>query len=298
MTAVILNNLTLKEWEEEMNKEFQLSPNDTFGTSLRKRVFKFLTEPTYSTYAYIWSVLMTFVIIGSVASLVLQTVYDLSNTTAEQNTFFNFEMSFTIIFLFEYLLRTLSCPNYKYLPRLVTQPSWIIDVIAILPFFIELILADSNASSMAVIRVVRLFRVFRLFKAHKNAQQVVILANALKRSKDGVYLLLFLMINLMFISASFVYFCEQSISERSDDGIWYYTDGVLKGSASQFQSIPHALWWAIVTLCTVGYGDMYPTSGSGKFFGALTMFCGALCLGFPTTIIGIHMSELYFNKLT
>ena len=258
MTSILSNATTLSEWEEKMNKDFEPKPEDHAVKLIRKRVFLFLTQPTFSKSAYYWSVVMTLVIIGSVLTLILQTVYDLSNTQAQKDAFFGLEAFFTIIFLMEYLTRVLSCPNYSYLPRLMVQPSWIIDVVAILPFFIELALTESSSSSLAVIRIIRLLRVFRLFKAHKNAQQVIILMKALKRSKDGVFLLLFLMLNLMFISASFVFFCEQAISnDRNENGELVYNDGPLSGSVSQFQSIPHALWWAIVTLCTVGYGDMY-----------------------------------------
>ena len=256
MASILSNTTTLAEWEEKMVKDFEPKPSDLAVLAFKKRVFSFLTQPSSSRAAYYWSVVMTMIIIGSVLTLVLQTVYDLSYTDGQKQAFFDLELFFTLIFLMEYVTRLASVPDYGYLPRLMIQPSWVIDLVAILPFFVELILIDTNSSSLAVIRVIRLLRVFRLFKAHKNAQQVIILANALKRSKDGVFLLLFLMLNLMFISASFVFFCEQAICERHDDGILYYTDGPWLGLPSQFQSIPHSLWWAIVTLCTVGYGDM------------------------------------------
>eukprot|EP00834_Sanchytrium_tribonematis_P004024 NODE_178_length_14069_cov_0.746815.p9 type:complete len:257 gc:universal NODE_178_length_14069_cov_0.746815:7762-6992(-) len=256
MTSVLSNNSTLAEWEQKMYKEFESSSSDGIILNLKKKLFLFLTQPSSSGAAYLWSIVMTFVICGSVLTLILQTVYDLSNTAEQAFTFFLLELLFTVVFLVEYTVRILSCPRFSYVPRLMVQPSWIIDLVAILPFFIELILVDSNSSSLAVIRVIRLLRVFRLFKAHKNAQQVIILIKALSRSRDGVFLLLFLMLNLMFISASFVFFSEQGICDRDDQGVLIYNDGPLNGQATQFQSIPHSLWWAIVTLCTVGYGDM------------------------------------------
>jgi Ion transport protein len=256
MTSLLSNTSTLSEWEEKLLKEFEPIPSDKTSLRKRKLFYAFLTQPSSSRSAYIWSVLMTIVIVGSVLTLVLQTVYDLSSSQSQVQAFFALELFFTVVFLSEYLSRIGACPNYNYLPRLMAQPSWLLDFVAILPFFIELVAFETNTSSLAVIRVIRLLRVFRLFKAHKNAQQVIILIKALKRSKDGVFLLFFLMLNLMFISASFVYFCEQAICERHDDGALYYTESQLIGTVTQFQSIPHALWWAIVTLCTVGYGDM------------------------------------------
>ena len=248
MTSLLSNTTTLAEWEQKMNKDFEPQLTDSPILAFKKRAFSFLTQPTSSRGAYLWSLIMTTIIVGSVLSLVLQSVYDLSNTDAQKQIFFDMELFFTLIFLMEYITRIVMCPKFKYVSRLIRQPSWIVDFIAILPFFVELIAIESNSSSLAVIRVVRLLRVLRLFKAHKNAQQVLILINALNRSKDGVFLLLFLMLNLMFISASFVYFCEAAICDRAPDGTLIYNDGPLVGTPTTFQSIPNALWWAIVTV--------------------------------------------------
>jgi len=132
----------------------------------------------------------------------------------------------------------------------------IIDLLAILPYFITLgtELADdgsehsrtsNQAMSLAVLRVIRLVRVFRIFKLSRHSKGLQILGQTIKASMRELGLLIFFLFICVVLFSSAIYFAETP-------------------EASQFASIPDAFWWAVVTMTTVGYGDMLPKSAWGK----------------------------------
>lgn len=225
---------------------------DSKSLSHRKKIFGTLTDPSYSKLAKQLNLVINILIFGSVLQLVLESVHELNNTNEKKNIFFGFELFFVIIFTLEYLLKVVSCPDVKRLPRFLVSVGWLIDLIAILPFYIELILGgESNAAFLRVVRIVRVFRVLRILKASKHLKQVRMMFDAFDKSKDGVALLLVMLLNCIIFFGAFVYFSEISISTLKN-GKYQYADG----SDHQFQSIPDTMWWGIVTMSTVGYGDM------------------------------------------
>ncbi|KAI4807674.1 hypothetical protein KUCAC02_027465 [Chaenocephalus aceratus] len=127
----------------------------------------------------------------------------------------------------------------------------IIDICAILPYFVTLgteLAKDNEASpgtSLAIIRVIRLVRVFRIFKLSRHSKGLQILGQTLKASIRELGLLVFFLFIGVILFSSAIYFAEAD---------YHNTD---------FVSIPHAFWWAVVTMTTVGYGDMYPITVLG-----------------------------------
>ena len=239
--------------------DLKISENDSFIKKIRKTVFGTMTESDFSITAKVYSIVMSFIIMGSVMEFVLETVYVVNNTIEQQNMFIAFELLFNIVFSIDYFVKILFFPNLILLPRYLIKPSYLVDLLSILPFYIEMVLSgNSDASILRIVRIVRIFRIFRLLKLSKNMQQVQLVFKALERSKEAIGMLIFLLINGLFFFGSFVYFAEQGISEFDPQtNSLVYSSGYLKGSTSTFQSIPHTMWWAIVTLTTVGYGDMY-----------------------------------------
>jgi len=166
--------------------------------------------------------------------------------------------------------------------------------VSIVPFYIELIFevigmeGGSNLGLLSVLRLIRLTRITRIFKMSKNFQGLLVLATTFRKSAAALLMLFLFMLIFSILFATLIYTAE--------GGSWdayrhqYVRDD---GSASPFESIPVSMWWTIVTMCTVGYGDQYPVTPPGKFIGTLTMFCGLIVLSLPITIIGANFNDEY-----
>eukprot|EP00834_Sanchytrium_tribonematis_P007270 NODE_635_length_5172_cov_1.001183.p2 type:complete len:284 gc:universal NODE_635_length_5172_cov_1.001183:580-1431(+) len=252
------------------SQELIFKKTDSTVKKVRKFIFGVLTEPGYNAQAKIYSRLMPLIIVGSIMQFCLETVYSLNNTEEQAATFWTFEVLFNVIFSIDYFAKILFCPDLPKLPGLLIKPFWIVDLLSILPFYIQLGIdasggAGNDAAVLRVVRIVRIFRIFRLLKASRNLEQVHLLFKALSDSKEAIKLLFFLIVNLLFFFGSFIYFTEASISDFLPDNLWYYSESMVgydgatmdvNGAKSTFQDIPQTMWWAIVTLTTVGYGDM------------------------------------------
>lgn len=160
--------------------------------------------------------------------------------------------TFVIVwFTGEYVIRFITSPQkFKFLIGALN----IIDLLSILPYYVQLGLAEDD-SSISVLRVVRVVRVFRVFKLSRHSRGLQILGNTLKASLNELIMLMFFLAIGVMIFASCVYYAEG-------------------GPGSMFESIPHAFWWAVVTMTTVGYGDVSPVSLPGKIVGALCAISG------------------------
>ncbi|KAI4825516.1 hypothetical protein KUCAC02_021196 [Chaenocephalus aceratus] len=161
----------------------------------------------------------------------------------------------------------------------------IIDVVAIAPYFITLGLdlaehqgSSQQAASLAILRVIRLVRVFRIFKLSRHSKGLQILGQTLQASLRELGLLIFFLIIGVVLFSSSVYFAE---AEDPDSG---------------FTSIPDAFWWAVVTMTTVGYGDMCPSTIGGKFVGSLCAIAGVLTIALPVPVIVSNFNYFYHRE--
>ena len=145
--------------------------------------------------------------------------------------------------------------------------NWV-DLLAILPFYLGFAAGDW-VSAFAVFRVVRLVRVFRVFKMGKSSQGMQLMFSTLKESSKVLGTLIFLVLLATVLFSSAIYYAE-AVGENAED----------------FASIPRIFWFIMVTMTTVGYGDVSPVTGIGKVCAVLTMFCGIIILALPITVIG------------
>ncbi|XP_046845229.1 potassium voltage-gated channel subfamily A member 7-like [Xenia sp. Carnegie-2017] len=191
-------------------------------------------------------------------------------------TFYYIEAICIAWFCLEYIIRFFSSPN-KY--QFFTQVLNIIDLVAILPFFISFGLNghNNNVSSMALLRAVRLVRVFRIFKLSRYSTGLQILGMTLRASMGELGLLVFFLTVGVILFSSAVYYAEMDHKN------------------SLFKSIPHSFWWAIVTMTTVGYGDMYPKTFGGKIVGCLCACTGILAIALPVPVI-VSNFEYFYSK--
>lgn len=171
------------------------------------------------------------------------------------------EWVFTIIFTIEYLLRIyVTIRPWKY----ILSFYGIVDLLAIIPSYLSLLITGSQY--LVVIRILRLLRVFRIFKLGKYLNEGAQLQRALIASRNKITVFLFVVTLLVILIGSFMYLIEGGVNEG-------------------FSSIPRGVYWAIVTLTTVGYGDITPATNVGQFLSAVVMILGYAIIAVPTGIV-------------
>eukprot|EP00466_Bigelowiella_natans_P010145 jgi/Bigna1/82352/fgenesh1_pg.91_\ len=163
----------------------------------------------------------------------------------------------------------------------------LIDICSTLPLYIQSFVA---LPSLGFLRVLRLLRMVRVLRLAKSAKGVIILSDAISRSMEALMSLSVLFIAWIVFASSIMFYCEQGKWNPSDGR---YERGVLYGATEEtpFQSIPSTLWWMIVTLTTVGYGDMYPTTLAGRSTGVFILFFSVISLAVPIAVVGVNLEK-------
>ncbi|XP_056639049.1 potassium voltage-gated channel protein Shaw-like isoform X1 [Diorhabda sublineata] len=175
-------------------------------------------------------------------------------------------------FTFELSVRLIVSPN---LVDFIKSPVNIIDFAATLSFYIDLILLSEKKNQL--LDFFSIIRIFRLFKLTRHSPGLKILIHTFKASAKELGLLVFFLVLGIVVFASLVYYAEK-LQDNKDNS---------------FKSIPEGLWWAIVTMTTVGYGDMAPKTYAGMFVGALCALAGVLTIALPVPVIVSNFSMFY-----
>jgi voltage-gated potassium channel len=181
------------------------------------------------------------------------------------------EWIFTSIFTLEYFIRIYSAPKrWDYMFSFYG----IIDFLASIPVYLGFFIG--GARSLLIIRTLRLLRVFRVFKVSRVLNAGDTLMKALKSSKEKIGIFLFTVLMVVILIGTLMYLIE--------------------GEESGFTSIPKSIYWAIVTLTTVGYGDLTPHTSIGQFFSAILMITGYAIIAVPTGIITVELARRDFHE--
>lgn len=217
--------------------------------------------------------LVTLILINVVAA-VFETVASLA---ADYRWIFHtIETASLAIFTIEYIVRLWVSVEH---PRARGKPAWqarlayavtpaaLVDLVAILPFFIE-------EFTDAHLRVIILIRLLRLFKLARYSTGFQSLFEAIRRERQALIASFLILISVVLVSASLAYMAEREAQPEA------------------FGSIPQAIWWAMETLTTVGYGDVIPKTVLGRIVGGLTMISGILMIALPVAIIGSSFAEV------
>ncbi len=234
-------------------------------SGFKEKVYDIIFEAD-TPWGKFFDVSLLIIILLSVLVVMLETVGPIQERY--QNLFFVLEWVFTIIFTIEYILR-LYCV-YKPM-KYATSFFGIVDLLAILPTYLSLFIYGTHY--LVVIRALRLLRVFRIFKLGHFIKESKIITDALKASRAKITVFLFSVLLLVVIIGSIMYLIEGGQPE------------------SGFSSIPRSVYWAIVTLTTVGYGDIAPQTEIGQFFAAVVMIMGYAIIAVPTGIVSAEMVQ-------
>ncbi|MDH5399088.1 MAG: ion transporter [Cyclobacteriaceae bacterium] len=203
-------------------------------------------------------------ILLSVAVVLLESVESISNLY--KDLLLIIEWFFTLIFTLEYLARIMISPRPK---KYFFSFFGIVDLLSILPTYLGLVFTGAHA--LLVIRSIRLLRVFRIFKLVRFLGEASQLAQALKASRAKITVFLGSVFILVVILGSIMYLIE--------------------GRENGFTSIPRSIYWAIVTLTTVGYGDIAPQTVIGQTLASLIMILGYGIIAVPTGIVTAEISQ-------
>lgn len=189
-------------------------------------------------------------------------------------------------FTFEFLVRIIFCPNKLIFIKNTLN---IIDFIAILPFYLEMGLKglSSKAASdvLGFLRVVRFVRILRIFKLTRHFVGLRVLGHTLRASVNEFLLLIIFLALGVLIFATMIYYAER-IGAKPDDPTG--------SNHTHFKNIPISFWWAVVTMTTLGYGDMYPQTWLGMMVGALCALAGVLTIAMPVPVI-VNNFGMYYS---
>ncbi|KPI99758.1 Potassium voltage-gated channel protein Shaw [Papilio xuthus] len=310
-TLAILDKLDIdseKPSEEEIARLFgyeeaYLSGELGIWQRIKPKIWALFDEPSSSPTAKVISAISVFFICVSVLCFCLKTHPDLrvseplleeddvNNSTADLETrpawldngqphvaFFYIELICNVWFTIELLVRSVVAPN---IIEFIKSPVNIIDFIATLSFYmdvvVELTVVKRNIDKADILEFISIIKILRLFKLTRHSPGLKILVHTFKASAKELTLLVFFLVLGIVIFASLVYYAEKS-QDNPDN---------------QFKSIPLGLWWAIVTMTTVGYGDMAPKTYLGMFVGALCALAGVLTIALPVPVIVSNFSMFY-----
>lgn len=238
---------------------------------MRKRIFEIIDIPgEYDILSRIYDILMIIVIFLSLVPLAFKQIY----------TIFRYIEVFSLnIFLVDYLLRW-GTADYKFKKnsavsflRYPFSVMAIIDLLSILP---SITFLNSGFLTLRVLRLVRSFRVFRIFKAIRYSKNIVIIINVLKKSRDALVAVCVLAIGYIIVSALVIFNVEPD----------------------SFNTFFDAIYWATVSLTTMGYGDIYPVTTYGRVITMLSSFIGIAIVALPAGIITAdYMKEIEKTKI-
>ena len=233
----------------------------SFGPDRRNRALRRLYHIIFEADTPVgraFDIVLILAILGSVAVVMLESIASVREQYADALR--AAEWGLTVLFTAEYLLRL----------AVVDQPSkyarsffGVIDLLAIVPTYISVLIP--GAQYLLVVRLLRILRVFRVLKLVEYLDEAHLLITALRHSRRKISIFLFAVLTLVVIIGSLMYLVE--------------------GEANGFTSIPRGIYWAIVTLTTVGYGDISPQTNLGQAFAALVMILGYAIIAVPTGIV-------------
>ena len=255
--------------------------------SFKQKVFRLVDEKNSAQISSnrTFSIIIMVLIITSIIAIILESFEGVSENLS--STFEKFEIFVVLIFTIEYIMRIWTA-SYKYpdiskrkaIAKFAFSTMAIIDLLAILPFYLELsqgIFAGLGIAfiDLRFIRGLRLLRLLRIFKLRRYSKSMQTINEVLSDKKEELMVTIFVCFILLVLSSSIMYSIEHEAQKEN------------------FPNIIATFWWAIATLTTVGYGDVYPITAMGKFVGGIIALLGIGLVALPTGIV----SSAFIDKI-
>lgn len=241
-------------------KQQQFSP-------FRERLYEIIFEAD-TRIGKLFDIVLLIFILASVIAVMLETVPSFDKYV---KIFYVIEWIFTIFFTVEYFLRIYTVHSPK---KYITSFFGVVDLASILPSYLSLLIAGTPQGLM-ILRALRLLRVFRIFNLGNLLFEGQVIIKALKESRDKIFVFMFFIVVMVTIFGSVIFFIESN-SEIGHPG---------------FTSIPKSVYWAVVTLSTVGYGDISPNTPFGQFLSSILMILAYAVIAVPTGIVTAEFSK-------
>jgi len=240
--------------------------HDNDLSPLQNRIHEIIFEADTKAGKFFDVVLLIFIVVSVAITMLDSLTIDSKRIN---NWLYILEWVVTIGFTIEYALR-LYCVNKPI--KYVFSFFGIIDLLSLIPTYLSIIFAESHY--LTVIRILRLLRIFRIFKLAPYIKESNLLLISLRNSRRKISIFFFFMILLTTILGSAMYVIEFGVNDK-------------------FSSIPESIYWAIVTITTVGYGDISPVTPMGKFLASFMMILGYAIIAVPTGIITANIAKEY-----
>jgi voltage-gated potassium channel len=235
------------------------APSAGWRAQLHEIVFEADTPAgRFFDFALIWLILL------SCATVILESVRRVREQYGEP--LYALEWLFTLLFTVEYLLRLMSVRRPL---RYATSFFGVVDLLAIIPTYLSIFVPGSHY--LLVIRILRLFRIFRLLKLSEYIMEADTLRRALRASRRKISVFLSAVVLLVVIIGALMY--------------------VIEGEENGFTNIPVSIYWAIVTMTTVGYGDLSPRTPFGQMIASIVMIIGYGIIAVPTGIVSVELAQ-------
>ncbi|CAD7941909.1 unnamed protein product [Amoebophrya sp. A120] len=299
---------------------------------VRMKIYRLFDDAHSSTVAQCISLFILAVIIFSILCLVAETSptfmpdvdkYGVQKTTQtksliiEKDTWMAIDWFATIVFTVEFSLRLWVCnvmPG-KTVKQFFAQPMNVCDLLAVMPLYIEIMFQGGGAGFLRVLRAIRLVRLFRIFKLGRYSTALQLMFHAVFDSIQILLVLLFFLgIGVILFSSIIYYFEKLSCPDKDNWTAADYTQYVSECEAGSggkhfsktyglccdqhdvsldFPNILTAVWWNVVTMTTVGYGDIVPRTPQGQVVASLALLAGILLIALPVAVVGRKFQETY-----
>jgi len=252
---------------------------------LRRRTHLFISSTkSASGLNRAFNLFIITLILLNVTAMILESIERVR--TLVPGWFLGFEYFSVAVFSLEYVLRIWSCveeppysrPVFGRL-RFALTPLALVDLLAVLPFYLPYLSVDLRVLRMfRMVRIMRVMRIMRIAKLGRYSESVQTLLRVLYAKREQLLSTVFILGILLVVSASLMYYAERDAQPKS------------------FSSIPAAMWWAVATLTTVGYGDIYPVTAIGKLMASVIAVLGIGLGALPTGILGAGFIEEMQNR--
>ncbi|KAF9473491.1 voltage-gated potassium channel [Pholiota conissans] len=262
----------------------------TIQPQWRRELFQLMEQATSSKAAFFLNMFLTFLILFSALVTVIETVPAVHSISTR--VWFGVETTVVILFTVEYISRCLAwSTTWSSLFYWMISFYGVIDLLSVLPYYLELLLQQDTSVyfRFSILRMFRLLRVFRPFRYnHTILLTIEVMYLSVRRSQHALFAIGFFVVMILTVFSTLLYFAERG---TWDDLLGTFINN--DGDPSQFSSIPAAAWFVLVTITTVGYGEITPRSFLGRLITLPILVFGLLLITLPSFVLGREFSSVW-----